>query len=95
MDYSHNRIDFSHSIEGLSELTKRILARRLRRELLRRNQGMHKELRGIDDETLLRQFFLQGFVERERIASEALALRQRAANSVAVNGAIVTLMRRR
>jgi hypothetical protein len=85
------KMDFSHSTHGMSELTKRILARRLRRELLRRNQGLHRELKAIDDETLLRQFFLQGFVERERIASEALLLRERATNSVAVGGTIVAL----
>lgn len=70
-------MDFSHSIDGMSELTQRILARRLRRELLRRNPGLHRELRAIDDTTLLRQWFLQSFVERERMSREALSLRAR------------------
>jgi hypothetical protein len=82
-------LNFWHSVEGMRPLTKRILARYLRRELLRRNQWLHKELRAIDDETLLQQFFMQGFVERQRIADEALKLRLRAANSIAVGGEIV------
>jgi hypothetical protein len=85
-------MDFSHSIDGMSELTQRILARRLRRELLRRNQGLHRALRTIDDKTLLRQWFLQSFLERERISREALSLSARAARSVHVDGEVVALL---
>jgi hypothetical protein len=80
-------MDFVHSIDGISELTQRILARRLRRELLRRNQGLHRELRAIDDRTLLRQWFLQSFLSRE-----ALPLRARVARSVHVDGEVVALL---
>jgi hypothetical protein len=80
-------MDFSHSIDGMSELTQRILARRLRRELLRRNLGLHRELRAIDDRTLLRQWFLQSFLSRE-----ALSLRARVARSVHVDGEVVALL---
>jgi len=82
-------LNFSHSVEGMRPLTKRILARYLRRELLRRNQGLHRELRAIGDDELLQQFFLQGFVERQRLADDALRLKLRAANSIAVAGEIV------
>jgi hypothetical protein len=85
-------MDFSHSIDGMSELTQRILARRLRRELLRRNQGLHRELRAIDDRTLLQQWVLQSFLERERISREALSLSARAARSVHVDGEVVALL---
>jgi|HubBroStandDraft_6_1064221.scaffolds.fasta_scaffold02357_11 hypothetical protein len=85
-------MNFSHSIDGMSELTQRILARRLRRELLRRNQGLHRELRAIDDRTLLRQWFIQSFLERERISREALSLRARAARSIHVDGEVVALL---
>jgi hypothetical protein len=86
------KMDFWHSIDGMSELTQRILARRLRRELLRRNQGLHRALRTIDDRTLLHQWFLQSFLERERISREALSLRARAVRSVHVDGEVVTLL---
>jgi len=85
-------MDFSHSINAMNELTQRILARRLRRELLRRNPGLHRELRAIDDRELLRQWFLQSFVERERISHESLSLRSRAARAVHVDGEVVALL---
>jgi hypothetical protein len=85
-------MDFSHSLGSMSSLTQRILARRLRRELLRRNQGLRREIKAIDDRTLLRQWFLQSFLERERLSRETLSLRARVARSVHVDGEVVALL---
>jgi hypothetical protein len=86
-----SQMDFSHSLDGMSDLTKRILARHLRLTLFLRNPEMRAEIYGVSDDTLLRQYFMQGYIERERIARACKELQERAANSVAVDGELVSL----